>query len=97
MSTYDPVGPGHNPARRKALSCLAAWTGAAVVWTVAGGVPRALGATSAGTPTAAGEEVTPSSTAGRSRRCRWLIPLILPRATKEEPGANNLHTMKGGG
>ena len=34
--------------RRKALSCLAAWTGAAVVWTVAGGVPRALGATSAG-------------------------------------------------
>src|ERR1700674_1348039 len=53
MSTYDPVGPGHNPARRKALSCLAAWSGAAVVWTVAGGVPRALGATSAGTPTAA--------------------------------------------
>jgi Icc protein len=53
MSTYDPAGPGHNPARRKALSCLAAWTGAAVVWTVAGGVPRALGATSAGTPPAA--------------------------------------------
>jgi Icc protein len=53
MSTYDLAGPGHNPARRKALSCLAAWTGAAVVWTVAGGVPRALGATSAGTPPAA--------------------------------------------
>jgi 3',5'-cyclic-AMP phosphodiesterase len=53
MSTSDPAGPGHNPARRQALSCLAAWTGAAVVWTVAGGVPRALGATSAGTPTAA--------------------------------------------
>ena len=50
MSTSDPAGPGHNPARRQALSCLAAWTGAAVVWTVAGGVPRALGATSAGTP-----------------------------------------------
>ena len=50
MSTYDS---GHNPARRQALSCLAAWTGAAVVWTVAGGVPRALGATTAGTPTAA--------------------------------------------
>jgi hypothetical protein len=50
MSTYDPAGPGHNPARRKALSCLAAWSGAAVVWTVAGGVPRALGATSAGSP-----------------------------------------------
>src|SRR6478672_9113748 len=52
MSTYDPAGRGHNPARRQALSCLAAWTGAAVVWTVAGGVPRALGATTAGTPTA---------------------------------------------
>lgn len=37
-----------NPHRRKALGCLAAWSGAAVVWTLAGGVPRALGATSAG-------------------------------------------------
>ena len=55
MSTYDPTGLGHNPARRRALSCLAAWTGAAVVWTVAGGVPRALGATNAGTPAAAAE------------------------------------------
>src|SRR5437867_1637658 len=53
MSTYDPAEPGHNPARRQALSCLATWTGAAVVWTVTGGVPRALGATSKGTPTAA--------------------------------------------
>jgi 3',5'-cyclic AMP phosphodiesterase CpdA len=35
--------------RRAALGCLAAWSGAAVVWTVAGGVPRALGATSNGT------------------------------------------------
>jgi 3',5'-cyclic-AMP phosphodiesterase len=34
--------------RRAVLGCLAAWTGAAVVWTVAGGVPRALGATNAG-------------------------------------------------
>jgi Icc protein len=50
MSTCDPAGPGHNPSRRKALSCLAAWSGAAVVWTVAGGVPRALGATNAGSP-----------------------------------------------
>src|SRR5260370_9924106 len=50
MSKYDPPGPGHNPARRQALSCLAAWTGAAVVWTVAGGVPRALGATTGGSP-----------------------------------------------
>ena len=32
--------------RRQALKCLSAWSGAAVVWSVAGGVPRALGATS---------------------------------------------------
>ncbi|HXU51973.1 MAG TPA: metallophosphoesterase [Casimicrobiaceae bacterium] len=38
--------------RRQALGCLAAWSGAAVVWTVAGGVPRALGATSTGAPMA---------------------------------------------
>jgi Icc protein len=43
----------HDPGRRKALNCLAAWTGAAVVWTVAGGVPRALGATTDGTMPAA--------------------------------------------
>lgn len=54
MSTYDRVGSGHNPGRRQALSCLAAWTGAAVVWTVAGGVPRALGATSTDTSMVAG-------------------------------------------
>src|SRR4029077_5832031 len=48
-----PAAPGHNPARRQALGCLAAWSGAAVVWTVVGGVPRALGATNAGTPAAA--------------------------------------------
>ena len=53
MSTYDRAGPPHNPARRQALSCLAAWSGAAVVWTVTGGVPRALGATTAGPTTAA--------------------------------------------
>ena len=52
MSKHDRAEPGHNPARRQALSCLAAWTGAAVVWTVAGGVPRALGATNVGTPSA---------------------------------------------
>jgi len=34
--------------RRRALGCLAAWTGAAVVWTFAGGVPRALGTTNDG-------------------------------------------------
>jgi len=55
MSTYDPAEASHNPARRKVLSCLAAWTGTAVVWTVAGGVPRALGATSYGTAPAAGD------------------------------------------
>jgi hypothetical protein len=37
-----------DPHRRKALACIAAWSGAAVVWTVIGGVPRALGATSGG-------------------------------------------------
>ena len=45
MDTNERDGAGHNPARRKALSCLAAWSGAAVVWTIAGGVPRAVGAT----------------------------------------------------
>ena len=37
-----------NPARRKALSCLAGWSGAAVVWTLTGGVPKALGVTGSG-------------------------------------------------
>ncbi|HSS07083.1 MAG TPA: metallophosphoesterase [Rhodanobacteraceae bacterium] len=45
----DHEGPAQ-PDRRKALRCLAAWSGAAVVWSVAGGVPRALGVTSAGKP-----------------------------------------------
>jgi len=48
VSNYDDTHAPRNPARRQALSCLAAWTGAAVVWTVSGGVPRALGATTAG-------------------------------------------------
>ena len=48
----DHEGPAQ-PDRRKALRCLAAWSGAAVVWSVAGGVPRALGVTSAGKPIAA--------------------------------------------
>ena len=34
--------------RREALACLSAWSASAVVWTVAGGVPHALGATAAG-------------------------------------------------
>ncbi len=40
----------HIPGRRQALSCLSAWGGAAVIWTVSGGIPRALGATGTGTP-----------------------------------------------
>ena len=54
MSTDEQnrANPSHNPARRRALSCLASWSGAAVVWTVAGGVPRALGATGEGTSVA---------------------------------------------
>lgn len=58
MKTYDsiqlpPQQDAHDPHRRKALGCLAAWTGAAVVWTVAGGIPRALGATTDGKTVAA--------------------------------------------
>ena len=34
--------------RREALKCLATWSGAAVVWSVLGGVPRAVGATKDG-------------------------------------------------
>ena len=49
MSPHDIDPHGHSPARRRALSCLSAWSGAAVVWTLAGGVPRALGATGQGT------------------------------------------------
>ncbi|HEY7904920.1 MAG TPA: metallophosphoesterase [Casimicrobiaceae bacterium] len=48
-----PETPPARVGRRQALSCLAAWSGAAVVWTVAGGVPRALGATSGGATMAA--------------------------------------------
>lgn len=53
MRTPKPAGAARDPARRQALSCLAGWTGAAVVWSVVGGVPRALGATNAGPPAAA--------------------------------------------
>jgi 3',5'-cyclic-AMP phosphodiesterase len=40
----------HDPNRRQALGCLSAWSGAAIVWTLAGGIPVALGATRDGTP-----------------------------------------------
>jgi 3',5'-cyclic AMP phosphodiesterase CpdA len=39
------------PDRREALKCLSAWSATAVVWTLSGGVPSALGATGSG-PTA---------------------------------------------
>lgn len=55
MSPNDTADAGHDPARRRALNCLAAWSGAAVVWTIAGGVPRALGATTANESMAAAE------------------------------------------
>ena len=46
---FDPDAP-QNRARRGALGCIAGWAGAAVVWTVSGGVPRAaLGAAAAST------------------------------------------------
>jgi len=45
MDTHDPTHSERFVARRAALGCLARWSGAAIVWTVAGGVPRALGAT----------------------------------------------------
>jgi 3',5'-cyclic AMP phosphodiesterase CpdA len=48
MSTRDFDVRSVNPSRRRALGCLAAWSGAAVVWTVSGGIPRALGATNDG-------------------------------------------------
>jgi 3',5'-cyclic-AMP phosphodiesterase len=50
MAMYDKGKPGDliNPERRNALACLAGWSGAAVVWTIAGGVPQALGVTNAG-------------------------------------------------
>lgn len=38
----DPRNLPQQPARRQALACLGAWAGAAVVWSVVGGVPRAF-------------------------------------------------------
>ena len=45
MNTRDRDRPENRITRRQALACLAQWSGAAVVWTVSGGVPHALGAT----------------------------------------------------
>lgn len=38
----DPRNLPQKPARRQALACLGVWAGAAVVWSVVGGVPRAF-------------------------------------------------------
>lgn len=45
MDARNPSTVPVSMPRRDALRCLATWTGAAVVWGVSGGVPRALGAT----------------------------------------------------
>jgi hypothetical protein len=59
MTQRDDREVAFDPARRRAMTCLAGWTGAAVLWTVAGGVPRALGATGRGEhPTAAARAFT---------------------------------------
>ncbi len=44
---HEEEGPA-SPGRREALGCLAAWSGAAVVWSIAGGVPRTVCATGTG-------------------------------------------------
>lgn len=46
----------HDASRRRALSCLSAWSGAAIVWTVSGGVPRALAATNGEAPAAGAKD-----------------------------------------
>jgi 3',5'-cyclic-AMP phosphodiesterase len=53
VKTSNPAGSTSDPSRREALRCLAAWGGSAIVWTVAGGVPHALGATRGDTPLSA--------------------------------------------
>jgi hypothetical protein len=45
MNSRKPSPSQNRVTRRQALACLAQWSGAAVVWTVSGGIPRALGAT----------------------------------------------------
>ena len=50
MNADDPSGIRNPFTRRQALACLAHWSGAAVVWAVSGGVPRALGATRGDAP-----------------------------------------------
>ena len=56
MKTNDDPRAGERFTRRQALRCLAAWTGAAVVWTVTGGVPRARAAAKDGAAPAGPEK-----------------------------------------
>jgi len=56
MNDQQDRPDGFDPSRRKTLTCLAGWTGAAVVWSVVGGVPRALGATNGGGAKAAAKD-----------------------------------------
>jgi hypothetical protein len=43
MSKHSSDSDDVTMSRRRALTCLGAWSGAAIVWGVGGGVPRALG------------------------------------------------------
>jgi hypothetical protein len=47
FTSQDSAGAPRMPSRRDALRCVAEWSGLALVWTVSGGVPRALGAANA--------------------------------------------------
>jgi len=53
MHSKDRDSIASKITRRQALQCLASWSGTAVVWTLAGGVPQALGATGRGDARAA--------------------------------------------
>lgn len=46
MSNNDSDSGLTDPSRRRAFACLGAWSGAAVIWGLSGGVPRAFGMTS---------------------------------------------------
>jgi len=52
----DELARLFNSQRRKTLGCLATWTGAAVIWSLVGGVPHALGVTSSGSLGAASKQ-----------------------------------------
>jgi 3',5'-cyclic-AMP phosphodiesterase len=54
VSNNTSTNEDTDTGRRRALGCLAAWSGAAVVWTVAGGVPRAFAAGDMGNAAKAG-------------------------------------------